>query len=206
MPPKEDSPRQENGPIDADAITADLQSGDPARVARSLAILDQDLPVHRRAAVPLPPADCLEAFGSDLTEDIVDRFVRVVHNYIPFEPSPELAGRHTAAVDAVLQYGPGQPVFDVAMFIRIDSSADHVAKDVMRHLSRFPAETDSQLAVVEELIGFLLDARSTHGATVEGLARWAFQDDYPRIVDNLLPRLTPTERDHLLDERREGSG
>lgn len=200
-----DDSARNGGVIDADIINADLQSGDPARVARSLEVLDQDRPIGQRVPILLPSADCLAAFGDDLTEEIIDRFVRVVHNYVPFEPSPELSRRHTAAVDAILLFGPGQPVFDVAMFIRIDSSADYVTKDVMRHLSRYPVETDSELAVVEQLLGYLLDARSTHDAAVAGLANWAFHGEYSRVVDNLLPQLDSPERRRVLDERREGS-
>jgi hypothetical protein len=200
-----DDSTQNGGVIDADTITADLHSGDPARVTRSLAVLDQDRPIRQHAQVPLPSANCLTAFGDDLTEETLDLFVRVVHNYVPFEPSPEPSGRHTTVVDAVLLYGPGQPVFDVAMFIRVDSSADYVTKDVMRHLSRYPRETESELAVVEQLIDYLLDGRATHDAAVNGLASWAFYGEYPQVVDNLLPQLDPAERKRVLDERREGS-
>jgi hypothetical protein len=51
----------------------------------------------------------------------------------------------------------------------------------------------------------LLESRRTRAIAVEGLVRWAFYDDYPQVVDNLLPQLDPAQRARVLDERREGS-
>jgi hypothetical protein len=194
-------PCHQEHPIDADMITADLWSGDPARVTRALAELDQHRPPRERVAIAMPPADCLTTFGDELTEETVDRFIRVVYGFFPFEPPEELFGRHTTALDAVMLYGPGQPAFDVAMWIRVDGNADDATKAVMRHLSTYLTEND---AAVEELIAPLLDGDTTHDAAVEGLARWAFYDVYPRLVDSFLPRLTPAERQRLLDERAVG--
>jgi hypothetical protein len=96
-------------------------------------------------------------------------------------------------------------VFNVAMCIRTDSSADYVTKHIMRHLSYYTRETASELSVIEDLTDYLLDSRNTRATAVEGLARWAFYDDYPQVVNNLLPQLDPAERTRVLDERREGS-
>ena len=186
-----------------DAITEELRSGDPDRVAHALTVLDRAWRTGVHVPLPIPAADCLEAFGDDLPEEIVDKFIGVMQSYVPFEPPPEPSGRHTTAVEAALLYGPGQPVFQVAMFIRIDETPDYVVKDVMRHVLLWPAETESELTVLEQLLGYLLDARSTHDATVDGLIGWAFSAGYPTVVDALLPQLDDAERKRVLDARGE---
>ena len=187
--------------LDADAIAAGLRATDPDLVTHALAALDTAWQTGQRFAVPLPSAELLDAFGDELAEDVTDRFNRVVQNYAFFTPSPEPFERHTTSVDAVLRHGPGQPVFEVAMFIRVDDNAELAVLEVMRHISHLSVESETELMVVEELLGYLLDARGTHDATVRGLASWAFRGDLPTVVDNLLPQLDDDERARVLASR-----
>jgi hypothetical protein len=188
--------------LDAGAVTADLHSGDPTRVAQALAALEEVcFPGILKPPLPVPPPECLAAFGSDLTEELAERYLRIVHTYVPMEPPLELHGEHTAAVDAVLIHGPGQPAFEAAMYIRIDDDPDQAVKYVMRHLSHLRPETEPGFAAVEELVQALLDGRTTRAATVAGLADWAFHDDYPTVIRNLSAQLEPAEREQVENAR-----
>jgi hypothetical protein len=199
--PSADDPASQGSAPDPDTIVAELRSDNPDLVAHALEVLDTAWQTGQHSPVPLPSAESLTAFGDDLAEDVVDRFNRVVQNYVPFTPSPEPFERHTTSVDAVLRYGPGQPVFDVAMFIRVDDNAELAVQEVMRYIPNHPAETETELMVVEELLGYLLDARSTHDATVRGLTSWAFRGDYPDVVDSVLAQLDDSERARVLAAR-----
>ena len=190
----------EPGAPDPTSMAADLRSGDPDRVTHALTVLDQAW--RRRPAMPMPMPDAEDlatAFDSAVPQEVVDRFISVVQNYPLFEPPPEPAGRHIAALDAVLLYGPGQPAFDVALSIRVDDHADYAVKDVMRHLLDRPAEDATELAVVEQVLDHLLDGNSTRAAVVEGLVDWAFRGRYPDLVDRLLPQLDEGERARVIE-------
>lgn len=181
--------------IDERSITEDLGSGDPARVDGALRRLDAawrvpGLPVP----VPAPEAECLEAFGDDLPEEVVLRFIRVVLSYPIFEPPPDPGEEHGITFDAALRYGGGQPVFEAAMGVRIDDDPAWAVPAVVKHLNRLGLESDRDLAVVEEYLGYLLDSDKTYAATVAGLEHLAFRGSYLDVLERLLPRLTPAER------------
>jgi hypothetical protein len=186
-----------------DSVTDDLESGDPDRVAQALAELEEAcIPGVFGPPLPLPLPECLLAFGGDLSEDMVERYMRIVHTYVPIEPPPEPHGRHTAAFDAVVIHGPGQPAFEAAMYIRIEDDPDPVVKHVMRHLLSYRPSARSGFPAVEELVQTLLDGRTTRASAVAGLADWAHYDAYPTVIRNLFAQLDTAERAQI-DKARE---
>lgn len=187
--------------LDAERIAADLRSGDPGRVAAALAELDSAWQQRRFAPVAAPEVDHLDAFRGNVPEDTLIHFINALEHYPLFEPHPALTEIRRRLVEAILRQGPGQPVFEVALHLRVDDFPDSAVRDVMRYLDERDLVSPDEVAAMEQLIENLLDGKTTREAVVDGLADWAFVDRYPDIVDRFLPQLSDVEQERIAEAR-----
>jgi hypothetical protein len=185
--------------LNALAIAADLGSGDPARVAAALAELDLAWSQRRFAPVPAPEVRHLDAFAGMVPEETLIHFISALQHYPAFDPHPDPTEIRHRLVEAILRYGPGQPVFEVAMALRVDDSPDAAVRDVMSYLDERDLTTASEEVAASQLVEHLLDGKSTRDSTVEALVRWALFDRFPPVVDQLLPQLGPDERERIAE-------
>jgi hypothetical protein len=187
--------------MDAQQVTADLESGDPDRVATALAELDLAWRQRRFAPVPAPEVRHLDAFRGAVPQDTLIHFINALQHYPIFAPHPDLTEIRRRLVEAVLRHGPGQPAFEVALFVRADDFPDSAVRDVMRYLDDRDLNNATEEAAASQLVEHLLESVSTRGATVDGLAGWALFDRFPGLVDRLLPQLETDERERIAAAR-----
>jgi hypothetical protein len=182
-----------------DQLTEDLDSNDPKRVASALETLERAPRLGRGGALPMPRPDCLDAFGEHVPPEALTLYVSLLVYYPSFEPAPGLQ-RWRAMVDAVLEYGRGEGMYDVALAIKCESFARYVVEDVMQHIQHSEVDTPDKLLAVHRLVDDLLDdATTTRQATVDALRSWVMTDHFPEIVAAVRPRLDDAER-AILDE------
>ncbi|MGZ3425482.1 MAG: hypothetical protein ACXVCV_02480, partial [Polyangia bacterium] len=89
--------------LDSRQLTADLESGDPARVGAALETLDRAW--RRRTFVPLsmPSPDCLAAFGETVPTEVVEKYLRVLESYVDFDPTPSGSELRRAMAEAMIR-------------------------------------------------------------------------------------------------------
>lgn len=183
-------------------ITEDLRSGEPSRVAAGLAALDHAERFRRFVPVPPPAVEVLAPFGVDAPEQVVLDFIHVWQHYPLFDPAPDpVEIRHTV-VEAALRHGGEQPVFQVALGLRVDDHPPGAVRDVMRYVHDRELDPTERVRA-QQLISHLLDGDTTREAAVEGLAFMALLDRHTELVDALVPQLEPAERARVDEARAE---
>lgn len=184
-------------PFDAAQVTADLESGDAARVAAALETLDHAWRRRTFVPLPLPSPDCLAAFGDAVPLPLVERYLRVLENYVDFDPTPSGPELRRALVDAMLRFSRGQLAHPVALAVRVDPSAADAAADVLEYLRDRDVDGADELRGAIGLVDALLDSDKTRAATVEGMRYWAMMGRFAEIIDAVRPRLDAAERARL---------
>lgn len=184
---------------DPGELAAELSSSSPGRISAALVRLDQAGRRRPVTAVPMPEVSLLDAFGERPPEDVVVLFVDVVLSYPLYVPWAERKDRLTTALEAALRYGPGQPAYDLARFVRASDSPATVVDELMSVILDADVEKASQLDTLSQIVDVLLDARATHAAVVRGLESWAFRGRYPTVIEQVSRALAPAERARLTE-------
>jgi hypothetical protein len=185
-----------HGP-DPERITANLQSGEPTRIAAGLAELDRA--ERRLQFVPLPPPalDSLSAFRAGVPEETLLQFLNVWQNYPRFEPAPEPNEIRNTLVEAVLRHGGEQPIAQVGLNVRTDPFPPYAVRDLMQYIRRREFSSSEEERRAQMLLTHLLDDATTHDATVEGLASMALFDSHPTLIESLRPLLDDNEQERI---------
>jgi hypothetical protein len=183
--------------VDAEQAAADLYASSPEAVASALAALERASLRRPVRPVPMPSADILDIFGDSPPEEIVTRFVAVVLGYPLFDPPVDTADRMEVALQAALRFGPGQPAYDLARFVRANDDPVTAVDELMRLILEADVEDPAGLDAVGQIVDVLLDAKRTHDAVVRGLGRWAFRGRYPGVIEELGNALSEAERDRI---------
>jgi hypothetical protein len=184
-------------PSERQSLTAHLRSGQPELVASALEILDQACRRRRFGPLPLPEPECLSAFGESVPSRVLSNYLSVLMHYPDFEPTPSLRRLRQALVEAVIRYGQGQNVHDVALFLWIDDFPADAVSDALRYLMMRGLYDPHETLAAQQLVDYLLDSPATRKATVEMLRMWALTDSLPEIIDFIWPRLDDSERAQL---------
>lgn len=185
-------------PLDSRQITADLESGDAARVAAALETLDHAWRRRTFVPLPLPSPDCLSAFGADVPTEVVERYLRVLENYVDFDPTPTGSELRRALVEAMIRCGRGQLAYNVALALRVDPAAADAVADVLDYLRERDLNGPDELLAATRLVDSLLDSGKTRPAAIEGMRFWAMMGRFPEIIDAVRPRLEPSELARLV--------
>lgn len=183
--------------IDPRRVAVSLGSASPEEVAGALAMLDRQS--LRRPPIPVraPDVSVLQVFGDRPPEQVVTDLVAVLLGYPLFDPPLDDADRLAAALEAALPYGSGQPAYEVAKFVRSRPRPTDAVEEMMRAALDADPEDLATLDALGQIVDMLLDAKSTHQATVRGLEGWAFRGRYPEVIAEVSKALTDAERDRL---------
>jgi len=190
-------------PAERESLTADLRSGIGERVAHALSTLDQCWRRRRFGPLPMPPPDCLTAFGDRVPAPVLSQYLTVLMHYPDFEPTPSGSDTRRALVDAVIRYGDGIEVHAVALFLRIDEHPQSAVRDAMFFLLTRDLNGAHEIKAAGSLVHCLLDSTATRSATVDNLRTWALTDSFSEIIESVWPRLDPEERARLDVDRGE---
>jgi hypothetical protein len=187
-------PEPQPGEFDAEALQADLDSHDANKVARGLKSLLRAM--HERAFVPvrLPDPDCLDAFGDQVPEDILETYLRVTDHYQMFEPTPTRKEINENMIDAVILFGKGQGALAVALAIQGSNWPEDSAKHAISHICKHQFLNENEVLGAYWIIDFLLDVRSLRAIVVERLADHALDGFIDDLIRKVMPVLTEAEQ------------
>ena len=184
-------------PPDPKQITADLQSGQPSRIASGLTELDQA--ERRLQFVPLPPPslETLDTFAEGVPQDTLLKFLNVWHSYPLFEPAPDPSEIRRTLVEAALRHGREQALAQVGLYLRTDNFPPYAVRDAIHQIMDRDFSKPEEEHRAQMLLTHLLDDAKTHDAAVDGLVSLALFDRYPALVASLLELLEPSELERV---------
>jgi len=185
------------GDVDPKRLAEQLSASAPEVVASALAELERGTLRRPVVPVPMPRAGVLDVFGDPPPEEVVTSLVAVQLDYPLFDPPADDDERMAAALEVALPFGPGQPAYEVARFVRASRDAPSAVEELMRLLLDADVEDPAGLDAVAQILDLLLEAERTHDATVLGLHRWAFRGRYVSVIEDLGAALSDAERDRI---------
>lgn len=176
-------------------LAEDIRSGAPARVGGALRAL-QHAWLHRATVpFPLPPPDCLDAFGPDEIDEMLDLYLSVVRSYSDFEPTPSGSDLRRALVEAGIAFGGGRNTLPAALQMVLDDFPEHAILDGLGYLGMRGLHTPDELRGAEYLLERLvLDVRpEIRAATLRAVGRWVLGGEVPALVAHVRRFLDPSE-------------
>ncbi len=176
---------------------AELSTSSADTVAAALAELERAITYRPVVPVAMPDAGVLDVFGHSPPEEVVAALVEVILRYPLFDPLVDSTDRLAEALDVALAFGPGQPAYDVARFVRADDDSSGAVDELMGLLLDADVEDAHGLDAMGQILDLLLDARHTHDAVVRGLEQWAFRGRYPDVIDDLGTSLRDSDRERI---------
>lgn len=179
-------------------LTADFKSNDPERVATALKTLDQAWVQRCFGPLPMPEPSCLDAFDDFVPRDILSDYLSVVQNYVDFEPTPSISDIRHALVESVIRYGRGEETLELALFLQTDDFPKSSVLDALRYLEELGLNDSYETLAAQRLVDHLLDSDKTRQATVDVFQIWATMGYFNEVIDSVRPRLSDTERLHLV--------
>jgi hypothetical protein len=181
---------------DAQALQADLISGETGRVRAALDTLDQRLVAAEHVGLPPPPDGLLDVLGDGVDDDLVSTYLRVLRRY-PFEPPLEPIARLRRGLEAVLRHGGSYSALRQAQDLASPVTADTGVTAALDYLADRGVETDRAADQAGWILSYLLDSVRLRAETVAAVRSWMADPALAALVRAEAGRLTSDERARL---------
>jgi len=180
---------------DPDDITADLGSGDAARIRAGLADLREFAKDGDEFELPALDASLLAPLGAAPPPDAVRDLAHLLARYRSFIPPPSRDDVIVQLVELAVRYAESQVIYEAAIEIQSEADPAATAHLAVGYLGARGLAGPAELDAGRKLIGYLLEAKpAVRRATAEALAAWPAGEPRRAVVTAVHALIDPDQR------------